>query len=267
MKFQSDKKSPAQPQKSSSFIAGKENQDTFFSNTAHPGFFSPTVASMAGTNNPNTTSTGGLPTSEAGDQYIGGVRTFGEFLGDVARPVGTGIGNVIGSIAGALTGIKISASATSGPTWSNHGKFRWVVGFNTTGKSGWIVQKIKNKYRAEDSSGNPLPSGPTPEYWEAWAVDASGNVTPGSASSGHDLWGRPDRGTGSKGHWSMTGKVYFTTTDPATKGFTTSSVPDANGLLASTSNPGGLGIARLHRYAQGTWDSTGASPVHTGSAR
>ena len=64
----------------------------------------------------------------------------------------------------------------------------------------------------------------------------------------------------------MTGGVHFTTTNPATMGFTTTAVPEAGGLLATTSAPTGLGVARLHRYAQGTWDSTGATPTHTGSA-
>lgn len=206
----------------------------------------------------------GLPLGQA-EEFIGG-RTFGELVGDVARPVGTVLGNVVGGVAGALTGISISTSTVSGPTWSNHGAFNWQVGFSTTGRNGWIVQKIKNTYRAQNASGTALGGRvPTPEYWEAWAVDGSGNVTPNRGAV-NDIWGRPSRGAGSQGHWSMKGNVYFTTTDPATKGLTRGGVPDAGSLLSSTTSPGGLGVARLHRYAQGTWQTTGTTPTHTGSA-
>ncbi|AXG71101.1 hypothetical protein KORDIASMS9_03356 [Kordia sp. SMS9] len=206
----------------------------------------------------------GLPTGQ--EEYVGG-RTIGEFIGDVARPVGTALGNVVGSIAGALTGITISSNAVSGPTWSNHGAFDWQVGFSTTGRNGWLVQKIKNTYRAQNAAGAALGGAtPTPEYWEAWAVDGTGNVTP-NLGAVNDIWRRPNKGAGSQGHWSMTGKVYFTTTDPATQGLTPGGVPDAGILLSSTTAPGGLGVARLHRYAQGTWETTGTTPTHTGSAR
>jgi hypothetical protein len=200
-------------------------------------------------------------------QDVGGGRTFGELVGDVARPIGTGLGNIVGDIAGAVTGVTISQNTTTAPTWNDHGHFQWVVGFTTTGTSGWIVQKIVNTRRAQDASGANLPDGLTPSYYEAWAVDASSNITPVSGGS-HDWWQRRSWGTNTQGHWSMTGKVYFTTVDPATQGFTVGGVPEAGGLLATTSPGGGLdlGFARLHRYAQGTWDSTTATPTHDGSA-
>lgn len=202
---------------------------------------------------------------EQGDEMLGG-RTVGEALGDAGRVVGTGLGNMVGSTAGALTGISISAATNAGPTWADHGQFIWVVGFGTTGRSGWIVQEVVNTYRAQDAVGSDLGgAAPTPQYWEAWAVDGGGNITPGHGGN-HDYWLRPDRGNNTQGHWSMRGKVYFTTTDPATQGFTPGGVADAGVLLSTTSAPSGLGVARLHRYAQGTWDSTGATPSHTGSA-
>jgi hypothetical protein len=214
---------------------------------------------------------GGVKSGEE-NTFIGG-RTAGELVGDVARPVGTVVGNVIGSVVGALTGISISTNTNAGPTWSNHGKFDWRVGFTTSGVSGWIVQEITNTYRAEDSAGVSLGIGPTMHYWEAWAVDATSNVTPTTAGGGNDYWGRPDVSPinpNTQGHWSMTGSVHFTTTDPATKGFALGNVTDAGPVLLSTATAPaglGLGIARLHRYAQGTWDSTGTTPTHTGSAK
>lgn len=234
------------------------------SDDAEKPFFSPRENLNSASPAQGNDFSGGQPSMDMGEEFVGG-RTPGEFVGDVARPVGTVFGNIVGGVAGALGGNKISYTNVVAPTRGDHGRFNWIVRFNTTGRNGWIVQNIKNTYRAEDATGTPLPSGPTPEYWEAWAVDGTGAVTPGGVG-GHDMWGRPDRGTNSQGHWSMKGKAYFTTTDPATQGFTTTSVPDANGLLATTSAPSGLGIARLHRYAQGSWDSTGTVPTHTGSA-
>lgn len=203
---------------------------------------------------------------EGATQVVGG-RTVGETIGDIARPVGTALGNIVGSIAGALTGISISSTTHSPATWNPQGHFDWRVGFSTTGTNGWIVQEVKNTYRAEDNAGNSVVPAYTPNYWEAWAVDGASNVTPGDAVGNNDYWIRPGLGPTTKGHWSMKGKVYFTTTDPTTQGFTPGGVPDAGILLSTTAQPSGLGIARLHRYAQGHWDSTVATPYHRGSAR
>ena len=207
---------------------------------------------------------------EPTDEVVGG-RTVGEFFGDVWRPVGTFFGNVVGSVAGAVTGVRISTKTNSGPTWNNHGDFDWRVGFTTTARNGWIVQEVKNTWRATNTAGASVVPVYTPHYWEAWAVDGAGKVTP-AIGVNNDYWLRPSRGNNTKGHWSMKGKVYFTKVDPATKGFVAGNLPggvrDA-GILLSTTTPGsglGLGIARLHRYAQGTWDSTGAVKTHTGSA-
>lgn len=198
-------------------------------------------------------------------EFVGG-RTVGEFFGDVARPVATGVGNVIGSVAGAATGIRISSMTNVGPTWNNHGAFSWRVGFNTSASNGWIVQKIDNTYRAQNSAGNNLGGvRPTPRYWEAWSVDGAGNVRPNVGAT-NDMWLRPNRGNNTQGHWSMTGAVYFTKTNPATQGFAPGNVADAGILMSARSAPIGLGIARLRRYAHGTWDSTGAVPSHAGSA-
>jgi len=208
---------------------------------------------------------GGLKPSLGESEVLGG-RTVGEFIGDVTRPVGTAVGNAVGAIVGAVAGGSISSTTNSGPTWSNHGHFDWRVGFDTTGRNGWIVQEIINGYRAEDASGNDVTPAYTPHYWEAWAVDGSGNVTPKVGAS-NDYWIRPSNGNHTEGHWSMRGKAHFTSTDPATQGFTPGGVSDAGILLSTTSAPSGLGVTRLHRYAQGNWDSTTSTPTHTGSAR
>lgn len=206
----------------------------------------------------------GVEPGEA-EEFLGG-RTFGEVIGDIARPVGTAVGNVVGGIAEAVTGITISSTTNTGPTWRPHGEFEWIVGFTTSGQNGWLVQEVVNTYRAQDAAkadlGGPAPTG---QYWEAWAVDGASAITPGHGAN-HDWWLRPGRGADTQGHWSMQAKVYFTTTDPATQGFTPGGAPDAGILLSSTAAPAGLGVARLHRYAQGTWDSTGGKTAHTGSA-
>jgi len=260
------------PLKNKETSTTNKSSKTFLNKTNQGGVFArqekssePFVKPKTATRN-NTKVISGVPSGEVEEQVVGG-RTVGEFVGDVARPVGTVLGNAVGSIAGALTGINISAANNVAPSWKDNGQFEWVVGFSTTGRSGWIVQKVTNTMRAEDSSGNAITTGiPTPEYWEAWPVDASGNVTPVGPGR-NDWWLRPSKGAGSTGHWSMKGQLYFTTTDPATKGLTPGGVPDAGILLSSTSSPGGLGIARLHRYAQGTWETVGTTPTHTGSAK
>jgi hypothetical protein len=198
------------------------------------------------------------------DDDVGGA-TLGESVGDVTRPVGSFLGNVFGSVVGGLTGTNISTTTTTPAAWKDHGQFAWEVAFATSGTNGWIVQEVESTRRAQDAVGNSLPDPLTLDYWEAWAVDGAGKVTPGSGAT-NDTWGRRSWGTNTQGHWSMTGSVYFTTVDPATQGFTPGGVPEAGILLSTTTEPSGLGIARLHRYAQGTWDSTGAAPTHTGSA-
>lgn len=211
---------------------------------------------------------GGLkPSARPGDQQeVGGI---GNMLSDAADVVGTAVGNAVGSTAAALTGIGVSQTDTLAASWSPHGQFAWDVGFSVSGgTAGWIVQEIKNTFGMTDASGTAVAIGGTgvvPLYYEAWAVDAAGAVSP-SAGATNDMWRRPGRGDNTKGHWSMQGKVYFTTTDPATKGLTPGGVSNAGILLSSTGSPGGLGTARLHRYAHGTWDSTTATKTHTGSA-
>ncbi len=206
---------------------------------------------------------GGLWPNAQETEDVGG-RSAGEFIGDVARPVGTFLGNIVGGIAGAVAGNSISSVTTTPPAWNPHGHFLWEVGFNTSGRNGWIVQEMASTRRAQDAAGNALPDRLTRDYWEAWAVDGTGAITPASGAT-NDTWQRRSFGNHTQGHWSISSSVHFTATDPATQGFAVGNAPEAGLLLSSLTAPTGLGVARLHRYAQGTWDSTGAIPTHTGS--
>jgi hypothetical protein len=173
-------------------------------------------------------------------------------------------------------GITISTNNTFPATWYPHGAFRWHVGFQTTGTNGWIVQRVTNTYEGEDSIGGPISNttvGMTPRYWEAWAVDAGGAVSPSDGAT-NDMFERPELSTdaafmdpNTQGRFSMAGEVYWTTTDPATSGMAEEGVPDAGMLLASTSEPADLGASRLSRFAEGTWDSTVDPPTHVGNTR
>ncbi len=207
----------------------------------------------------------GFDPTASDDQDVGAGRTAGEAVGDIGRPVGSFLGNVFGSIVEAVAGNSISSATTSAPVWNPHGHFHWEVGFSTSGRNGWLIQKVESTRRAQDSSGTALPDSLTPLYWEAWSVDGSGSISP-AAGATHDFWNRRSFGTGSQGHWSMSSAVYFTTTDPATQGFTPGGAPESGTLPSTTTEPSDLGLARLHRYAQGTWDSTSPTPTHTGSA-
>lgn len=163
--------------------------------------------------------------------------------------------------------ITISTSNHVAPTWGKNGYFNWVVYFNTNATNGWIVQEIINVYNPQNAAGQPLgPPHATPRYYEAWSVGASSQVEPGNGVD-NDYWTRPNRGDNTQGNWSMTGNVYFTTTDPATQGFAARRVPDAGDLLSSTTAPAGLGTVKLVRRASGSWNSASTPAVpHTGSA-
>lgn len=209
---------------------------------------------------------GGLqPGAKAGEEELGGIKNK---LSDAADSVGTGVGNVVGGLATAAAGVAISTADTLAASWSPDAEFAWDIGFSTTGKNGWIVQKIDNTFNMEAADGTKTDisgTGIVPSYYEAWAVDGASVVSPSNGAT-NDMWRRPARTAGGKGRWSMRGKCYWTTTDPATKGMAPGNVANAGILMSSVGSPGGLGTARLHRHANGTWDSTGAAPVHTGSA-
>jgi hypothetical protein len=198
---------------------------------------------------------GGLTTAEVSDS----AQTFGGAIRREPPTTSTATGTAT------TAAITISTKTNSGPTWNPHGHFDWRVGFSTSGRNGWIVQQVENTYSGTDSAGKAFTTGlPTPKYWEAWAVDGSGAVTP-AVGANNDYWIRPSRGASTKGSWSMKGEVHFTTTDPATQGFTKGGAKDAGILLSTTTAPTGLGSVLLNRSANGTWDSTGSTPTHTGA--
>ena len=166
----------------------------------------------------------------------------------------------------------ISTGTVHGPTWSPHGSFRWDENFTTTGRNGWIVQEIVNTMDATQVIPTPgipagsklIPGAMDWHYFEAWAVDGSGNVTPGDGN-GNDTWGKPGLGPGTKGTWTMAGYAHFARTDPATQGLTPGGSPNARQLSGHTAPPG-LGFVLWERHADGTWDSSGSTPTHTGKA-
>lgn len=210
---------------------------------------------------------------------IGGVS---DVLHDVGDVISTGAGNVVGGAAAALTGLDVETADTHAAAWNPHGAFSWRITWNLTGRNvgattnGWLVQKVENTYTGEDSAGAAITTarvGATPSYYEAWPVVAGAVQEPWGGVS-NDTWGRPNLSllhsvgdAGTKGRWSMISKAYFTTTDPAAHGLAPRNVADAGDLPSAVAAPPDLGVARLHRYAHGTWDSTGLVPRHTGGNR
>ena len=65
----------------------------------------------------------------------------------------------------------------------------------------------------------------------------------------------------------MKGEVYSKYENPTKHCFKEGADANDAPLLATTTAPNSHCLARDHRYAQGTWDSTVDKPYHTGSAR
>jgi hypothetical protein len=203
-------------------------------------------------------------------------------LRDIGDVISTGVGNIFGGAAALLTGIDINTADTSAPAWNPHGDFNWRITWNMSGRNvgpttnGWLVQKVENTYSGQDSAGAAITNarvGATPSYHEAWPVVAGAVQSPWGGPS-RDVWARPNLSVWpavadarTKGRWSMLSKAYFTTTDPTAHGMAPHNVADAGDLPSSVSAPPNLGVTRLHRYAHGTWDSTGAAPRHSGGNR
>lgn len=196
------------------------------------------------------------------------VRGIGDALSDAGDVIGAGVGNVIGAVAGLATGISISSTTNAGPTFGPQGAAMWHVAFATTGRTGWIVQKIDNTVNGTDATGaaiTPATLGLAPHYYEAWSVDAAGAVTP-NVGGDNDHWDQGGMGAGTKGHWSTTGALYWVPGAPTPAGMAAGAVPNAGMLVSSFAAPPALGVARLHRYAHANWDATVAPAVDTGSA-
>jgi len=228
-----------------------------------------TAQTAAAKSRSNIDATLGLKPGAREDEVVMG-RTAGEFVGDVGRPVGSFFSNVFGSAVGALTGVSISSTTTVPAVWQPNLEFRWEVRFTTTGRNGWIVQEVDfGSWRAEDAAGGAIPRPVAPHFFEAWGVNEAGVVAPSEGAT-NDRWNLPPRHAAVEGHWGVTSKVYFTAVDPATQGFIQYNPATPSGrLLSSLNAPAALnlGTARLHRYAQGHWDSTvNLLAPHTGMA-
>jgi hypothetical protein len=179
----------------------------------------------------------------------------------------SGLGNEEDNLGGAAK--KSTTTDVVPATWLDHGRFGWYIGWGTDGTSGWIVQKVTNTYTGSQKDGtaiNTSTANVVPVYYEAWAVDSTGKVSPSNGAT-NDMWTRRSWGTGSKGSWSMRGDVYWTDKDPEKSGMKAGAVKNAGILVSGTSAPAGLGSVLQVRTASGTWDSSGTTPTHTGSAK
>jgi len=109
-----------------------------------------------------------------------------------------------------------------------------VINWDTDLRDGFIIQECVNGdsiTRCADGANVPAPN--TPHYWEAWQVDAAGNISDGNA----DTWFRGGR-PGTKGWWTFDANVFAHggSLDPAW-GFSRNSVGTAGSLLATTTGP------------------------------
>ena len=111
--------------------------------------------------------------------------------------------------------------------------FMWLVALRTSLRNGFIVQQVDNEWH-EDPPAPPGHRVPTRRYFEAWAVDGRGRVTPVTAGI-NDMWLRGIR-PGSRGRWRMSGRLYTVLHLPAT--FGVGNVPDAGTLRSTLRRPG-----------------------------
>jgi hypothetical protein len=153
--------------------------------------------------------------------------------------------------------------------------FRWDVSFNTSMRSGFIIQDVRNAFNPVHCDVTPyVGPRPTPRYWEVWQVDANGVVTP-SVGATNDMWrlglchhaAGPPRcaNKDSRGTWTKSGTFFTVLHLPAAVGFAVGNVPDA-GILQSTAvapNPDDLGVVAGSRQIGGTWDCCPPANTHT----
>lgn len=209
---------------------------------------------------------------DGGNQYVGGE---GDLPGVAPQATGGGGPTAVGAgttgAAGSTSDATVSYTTANGPTWSPHGSFMWDVLYTTTASNGWMVQEITNTFNATDVAGtnappgtNIIPGSMNFHYFEAWAVDGSGKLSP-SAGAANDMWRKAALWPGTQGNWTMVGYDYFTRTDPASQGLTPNGASNAGVLLSGWTMPSGLGFPLFERHANGAWDSTGTTPTHTGT--
>jgi hypothetical protein len=159
------------------------------------------------------------------------------------------------------------------PTPAVHGRFRLEASLNTTLRSGWIVQELRNTWNEVLCGGVANPGPPTPHYWEAWWVTPSGQVriptslgtppTHVAPAVAHDVWQRGLM-AGTRGSHTMNANLFTTLTLPA--GFAIRGVPDAGDLPSTVAAPNAdaLGLVEGTRHASSHWDGCPAGPnTHT----
>ncbi len=144
------------------------------------------------------------------------------------------------------------------------GAFYWSINWKTSGKKGFIVQKIEASYNIYDSKGKKdKRQFVVPLYWEAWTVDQNGKIAetyPG------DTWGQPNdqemlgapAPPRTTGDWSIKGTVYWVDQLDLNKGGWARYNPDtdAEHLLSTTIDPQLTSSPILQRWAKGSWDTT-----------
>ena len=142
--------------------------------------------------------------------------------GNVYAPTPTAQVDMMGLVAIDLTGSTMQGISGNGITMTIINAPKQIgqsVGATTdvkftvpTGDLGWIVQQITNDWsKVLNDSNNTsyqMRNAPTQNYWEAWAVSASG-----PAFGGLDNWITPGFNEDiTHGTYTMTGKVGFYTT-------------------------------------------------------
>ena len=163
---------------------------------------------------------------------------------------------------GTHSAIVATETTSAGPTYNPCGDFLWHSAFATSGRSGFLVQQINNGYNVQTCGGAPIPNPhPTPVYYEAWQVDAAGNVSP-KVGAVNDMWIRPAR-PNTKGSWSMTGNVHWAKSLEPAAGFGAGNVQDAGILQSTLTQPTNIANPILTRRKGGTWDCCAGKNTHT----
>jgi hypothetical protein len=170
----------------------------------------------------------------------------------------------------------VTWSDVNAATWTGCGQFQWDVNFSTTLREGWLIQRIDNTWNATacgPGGGNVTPPF-TRRYWEAWWVDANGNVllptstgqppTTTGLAVAHDLWRNPSI-PGSSGNWSQAGTMFTTLTLPP--GFAihgANSAPESVDLPSTRGpvDPDLLGLPVASRRVAGRWDCCDPNPAN-----
>ena len=141
--------------------------------------------------------------------------------------------------------------------------FDWEVGFRTSLRNGFIIQQVDNTFVPAMCDGRAYTARrPTPRYWEAWAVDGAGTVTP-AVGTVNDQWLRRFA-PGSRGRWSMTGTFFTVLRLPRKAGFVAKGVADA-GILQSTAvapTSDELGLVAGRRTIGGEWNFCPPNNTH-----